>query len=150
MQVGWWLHLARRRERHRTCEELRKPHRLQAVREHIVERRDFGAKEGDAGHAHREHRAVEVQPVALELQPGLHVRIEVVVVLDEAGAVHHQVARDALAVAVRQRHGLGHELVDGVLADLELALLDDNEEIYELIHIANCFPELREKHKNNK
>ena len=23
----------------------------------------------------------------------------------------------------------------------------DSEEIYELIHIANCFPELREKHK---
>ena len=25
----------------------------------------------------------------------------------------------------------------------------ENEEIYELIHIANCFPELREKHKVN-
>ncbi len=26
----------------------------------------------------------------------------------------------------------------------------DSEEVYELIHIANCFPELREKVKNNK
>ena len=25
----------------------------------------------------------------------------------------------------------------------------DNEEVYELIHIANCFPELREKRKVN-
>ena len=26
----------------------------------------------------------------------------------------------------------------------------DNEEVYELIHIANYFPELRENYKNNK
>tara|TARA_B100000287_G_C20292085_1_gene646316 strand:+ start:61 stop:276 length:216 start_codon:yes stop_codon:yes gene_type:complete len=26
----------------------------------------------------------------------------------------------------------------------------DSEEVYELIHITNCFPELREKGKNNK
>ena len=26
----------------------------------------------------------------------------------------------------------------------------DNKEVYELIHIANCFPELREKSKDNK
>ena len=26
----------------------------------------------------------------------------------------------------------------------------DSEEVYELIHIANCFPELREKRKDNK
>ena len=25
----------------------------------------------------------------------------------------------------------------------------DSEEVYELIHIANCFPELREKRKDN-
>ena len=25
----------------------------------------------------------------------------------------------------------------------------ESEEVYELIHIANCFPELREKHKVN-
>ena len=25
----------------------------------------------------------------------------------------------------------------------------DREEVYELIHIANCFPKLREKHKVN-
>ena len=25
----------------------------------------------------------------------------------------------------------------------------DNKEVYELIHIANCFPELREKNKTN-
>ena len=27
--------------------------------------------------------------------------------------------------------------------------LYDNSEVYELIHIANCFPELREKNKKN-
>ena len=119
------LHLTRLREGHRAREELREPRRLQAVREHIVECGDLRAKEGDARHVNREHRAVEVQAVTLELKLLLNVRIEVVVILDEAGAVHDEVGRDGRAVVrFRELDAIGLVAIDRVLTHLQRARTD--------------------------
>mmetsp|Transcript_79865 Transcript_79865/g.140945 ORF Transcript_79865/g.140945 Transcript_79865/m.140945 type:complete len:207 (-) Transcript_79865:268-888(-) len=113
-------HGALRGKAHLSHKQLLEPQSLESMREDVVEGGDFTADEGKIGHCRRDDVPVEVQAILLDCQLLLCRLIEETIALPKPSAVDHHICLELRTVG--QHHTILHEVVDGALDAMHLAL----------------------------